>query len=308
MTAFLELTVDQYSKTAFDAFAAAADDFVISNARAMMWMSQLAYEAEKTSTIEAVGPLWGFSDVAPFIKRKDSLAASFDTSGLLGQREGAVVLAFAGTDPGIWETLATDFNIGREPDTDTHIGFQTALNAVQGELDNAIEISRRMDKPLYLTGHSLGAALAALAAVYAHAAGTRPKAVYGFGMPRLGGERFQADYDNIKGLGRITYRLVYGLDVVARIPMSTLGYRHIGRVLECESGQKFDAAKGWSPVASDVPDFSTEIAFTLVSGIIGLASGHAVSPTGPGVVGQLLKYLPQPIRDHVPDSYYNALS
>jgi hypothetical protein len=46
----------------------------------------------------------------------------------------------------------------------------------------------------------------------------------------------------------------------------------------------------------------------LASEIGGLISGHILSPSGPGTFGPLFKYLPQPIRDHLQDSYYNALA
>jgi len=273
-----------------------------------MWISQLAYETGKSQTIDAVRKLWGFTSVSSFIQHKVDVTASFDTCGILGERPDAVVLAFAGTDPAVWETLATDFNIRLTPNTDTHVGFQTALDAVRPDIDQATGKSRQTGKPLYIAGHSLGAALAVLGARYADSIGAPPKAVYVFGMPRAGGERFQTDYDSNPNLGPVTYRLVHGLDVVARIPMSAIGFRHVGRELECASGGKFDPTVPLSAIGSDVPEFSLGLAHALVSNIEGLFSRHVLSPPGPGTFGPLFKYLPQPIRDHLQDSYYNALA
>ncbi len=84
-------------------------------------------------------------------------------------------------------------------------GFRAAFKAVQPRVDEAAGISRRTGHPLFITGHSLGAALAALAGQHADTTGAAPRAVYVFGMPRAGGEKFQMDY-NIR-LGPITYRL-----------------------------------------------------------------------------------------------------
>jgi triacylglycerol lipase len=305
---FVELPIEEYSTTAFDNFDPAAGTFRIGNARALMWFSQLAYEGGKGATVKAVRQMWNFSSISSFNIPKIDIVASFDTAGIVGERADSIVLAFAGTDPAVWETLATDFNIRLTPDMDTHIGFQTAVDAARPEITRAITMSKQTGTPLYIAGHSLGAALAALAAHFATANGAPPKAVYAFGMPRVGGQRFQAAYNGDGTLGPVTYRLVYGLDVVARIPISAIGYRHVGRELECDSGKKFDASRPFSELGSDAPEFSLGLAHTLVSEIGGLLSGHILSPSGPGTFGPLFKYLPQPIRDHLQDSYYNALA
>jgi triacylglycerol lipase len=305
---FVELPIEQYSTTAFNNFDPAAGNFKIANARALMWFSQLAYEGAKGATIEAVRQTWNFASIFSFNIPKIDIVASFDTMGMVGERADAIVLAFAGTDPAVWETLATDFNIRLTPDMDTHIGFQTEADAARPEIIRAITMSKQTGKPLLIAGHSLGAALAALAARFAADDGAAPKAIYAFGMPRAGGQRFQAAYNGDGNLGPVTYRLVYGLDVVARVPMSAIGYRHVGRELECESGKKFDAERPFSELGSDAPEFSLGLAHTLASEIGGLISGHILSPSGPGTFGPLFKYLPQPIRDHLQDSYYNALA
>jgi triacylglycerol lipase len=305
VSTFVELAADQYSPVAFGAFEPGTSDFRIGNARALMWMSQLAYETGKPRTIETVGGLWGFANVTPFVRHKIGLAASFETCGIIGERSDAIVLAFGGTDPGVWETLATDFNIRPTADANTHAGFQAAMDAVRPEIEQAIDRSRQANKPLFIAGHSLGGALAALAAKYSDSNAAAPKAVYVFGMPRAGGERFRTDYN--ARLGGLTFRLVHGLDVVARVPMSGIGFRHVGRVLECGSGEKFDPAR-LSAIGSENPEFSLGLAHTLVSGIEGFLSGHVLSPAGPGTFGPLFKFLPQPIRDHLQDRYYTALA
>jgi triacylglycerol lipase len=301
----VELPPELYSAAAFAAFDPAAN-FSIGNARAMMWFSQLAYETGKPATVEAVAPGWGFTAVTPFVKRKVAIAASFETCGLIGERPDAVVLAFAGTDPAVWKTLATDVNVRLTADRDTHIGFQTALDAARPEIEQAVRQSRQGNKPLFVTGHSLGGALAALAAQHANGlpGAATPRAVYVYGMPRAGGERFSAAYN--AALGPSTYRLVHGDDIVARVPMSRLGYRHVGRLLACRSGERFDAAALTATVTDD-PQFSGTFLDSVAGGIAGIFRGDIFSPPGPGPVGPLLQLLPQAIRDHLPDRYYGAL-
>src|SRR5262249_54451343 len=78
-------------------------------------------------------------------------------------------------------------------------------------------------KPVWLTGHSLGAALATLAAAR-WAAGHRVQGLYTFGSPRVGNAAFAA---TVPGP---CYRFVNNNDVVTRLPPPGLfaGYRHVG--------------------------------------------------------------------------------
>ena len=56
MSTFVEIDPSEYDGAAFARFDAKADDFKIANARALMWLSQLAYEAHRKETIEEVAP------------------------------------------------------------------------------------------------------------------------------------------------------------------------------------------------------------------------------------------------------------
>jgi triacylglycerol lipase len=308
MTSFVEILPEEYDKDAFERFDASASDFKIDNARALMWFSQLAYETHRQDTIDAVSPKWNFTSVTPFSERKIGLKNSFETCGLIGERADAVILAFAGTDPGVWQNLVTDFTPVPEDGSDIHNGFRVAAKAAEPDVAKAIARCQLTGKPLFVAGHSLGAALAALAARQASAASVKPLAVYGFGMPRVGGPQFQASYD--ADLGDVTYRLVHGDDLVARVPPSRLltGFRHVGRLLRCAADTKFDGARPLSAVGLDEPNLSGVAPGTVQRGLAGLFSGHVLSPAGPGTFGSLFPFLPTPIRDHLQDSYWKALT
>jgi hypothetical protein len=308
MTSFVEILPEEYDKDAFKRFDASAPDFKIENARALMWFAQLAYETHRLSTIDAVAlGEWEFTSVAPFIQQKTSVTASFETCGLIGQRDKAVILAFAGTDPGIWQNLVSDFTPIPRAGSDIHDGFRVAAEAAQPQIDQAVQLCRQSGKPLFITGHSLGAAIAALAALRASNAGVPPRAVYTFGMPRVGGPLFAASYAD---LSKVTYRLVHGLDLVARVPPRKLltGFHHVGSLLQCGSGKKFAGALPLSEIGLDEPTLSGELTNTLSAGISGLLSGHVLGPKGPGTFGPMFPFLPQPIRDHLQDSYWKALA
>jgi hypothetical protein len=303
MSTLVEFPPDAYSETAFNDFNPDTAGFTIGNARALMWASQLAYENAKT--IAAVRQRLGFTSIAPFVEHKTSITGSFETRGIIGERPNAVVLAFGGTDPAVWETLATDAHFHPAPGSNTHAGFQVAVEGARAEIDQAIQLSRQTGKPLFVTGHSLGGALAALAAKRADAAGATPKAVYAFGMPRVGGEQFRTAYD--ARLGPTTYRLVHGVDIIARVPMSEIGFRHVGRVLQCDSAGRFDPSAPLSALGADQPRFLRGLVDILVGGVAGLLAGNVFQPMGLGTFGPLFKFLPPPIRDHLQDRYLAAL-
>ena len=88
--------------------------------------------------------------------------------------------------------------------------------------------------------------------------GGTPRGVYVYGTPRVGGERFRNDYN--ARLGDITYRLVHDDDIVARIPFSRIGFRHVGRMLACDSGEKFAASAPLSDRGCEAPQLVAPLA------------------------------------------------
>jgi hypothetical protein len=105
-----------------------------------------------------------------------------------------------------------------------HSGFRRALDSIAGEIETALA---GRSQPVFFTGHSLGAALATLAAGLLPAA-----AVYTFGSPRAGDAEFG------RSLGATpVYRIVNGADVFTRVPPPgwPYGFRHVGTriVLSC---------------------------------------------------------------------------
>lgn len=108
-----------------------------------------------------------------------------------------------------------------------HRGFAAALRRVWGDVAPALE---RVDLPVLYTGHSLGAALAILAA------GLRPpEAAYAFGAPRVG------DADFVASLGdTVVHRYVNCCDLVCRLPPRI--YRPAGRLHYIDAAGRMDDA------------------------------------------------------------------
>lgn len=108
----------------------------------------------------------------------------------------------------------TDWNGGR-----VHAGFLRALDQVGVALDTAVS---SIDIPILFTGHSLGAALATLAASL-YRSSNKVGALYTFGSPRVGDSEFAA---TLEGIDICRYRDC--CDVVTRVPPSEIGYAHVG--------------------------------------------------------------------------------
>jgi pimeloyl-ACP methyl ester carboxylesterase len=98
---------------------------------------------------------------------------------------------------------------------------------LKGDVDAAL--AARPGAKLIFAGHSLGGALAVIAASDAK---TDAAAVYTFGMPRAGNAGFVAGYNG--RLGDRTFRLVYGNDIVPMVPAEPFG--HVGRYLHSQGG------------------------------------------------------------------------
>jgi hypothetical protein len=161
-----------------------------------------------------------------------------DTQGFVGRAEGFVILAFRGSEP-INEHLRDwivnfQFEQTRDPlfTGEVHSGFSRSLSAAWGDVDQilhkALGAAQEVGAddpgvPLFITGHSLGGALATLASSRL-ASGEGPAragvlarlkhvATYTFGAPRVGSPDFCRSYKPF------TCRVVNDLDVVPQVPL-----------------------------------------------------------------------------------------
>jgi hypothetical protein len=140
------------------------------------------------------------------------------TRGYLGVCDTHAVLAFRGSDPVTLQTWLTDVvvrlvacdeYVGR-----VHLGFSSVLRQTWTKVEDVLESVR--DRPLFLTGHSMGGALAVLTVCRLATMNRPPVAVYTFGSPRVGDRAFCAGY-------RLpTYRIVNRLDLVPEMPLASL--------------------------------------------------------------------------------------
>jgi len=152
-----------------------------------------------------------------------------DTQAFLARTpnpDGAMILAFRGTESlKDWMT-DVDVNLVNGPGGKVHDGFLCALNTVWRRLLKLMDATREK-RSLWITGHSLGGALATLAAAKIRLEKDQAvSGLYTFGSPRVGNEDFARNFD--ADFYYQNYRMVNNNDIVPRIPFRWLSYRHTG--------------------------------------------------------------------------------
>jgi triacylglycerol lipase len=301
MTFPVELPTGSYLDAPL-ARATLASGYGFETARALAWLSQLAYETRDHDKVADVLKAWGLALVAR-LKSPAGVPGLTDTDGLVVSGWGATIIAFTGTDPLVAKDWLTDFRATLSPD-DIHAGFQAGVDAVWAQVLSALGQRGDSGERLFITGHSLGGALAAVTAhrLSRQIPAVEVDAVYTFGMPRCGGERFFGRYESL--LGARTYRFVHGDDVVPTLLQAQ--FRHVGRLLQCPHGGLFQGLRP-PDTASDEPRLAGSAGRTVRRTFAAIISMMVPASTQPGLLGWLYRWLPPSIGDHLPSRYLRAL-
>ena len=176
--------------------------------------------------------------------------AHFDepnTQAFMAQDDMSVYLSFRGTqEPTDWLTNAKFLPTTSELGVKVHSGFVDALDEVWAQIESRVVAA---GLPVTVTGHSLGAALASLAALRLAKKDQRIAAVYTYGQPRTGHSSFRKLYNSV--LGSDTYRFVNHIDLVTRVPLLLQGYQHVGTRMYFDGSEKFHADASFWRIARD---------------------------------------------------------
>jgi triacylglycerol lipase len=169
-------------------------------------------------------------------------------------RDGAQAYIFAndddavvvcrGTEPTDRNDLNADLSLGlvvAETVGRVHRGFKREVDDLWPRLEQALVSNTRT---LWFTGHSLGAAMAAICAGRCRLSHIRsnPRALYTFGSPRIGNRRY-VNYVHLEA-----FRWVNNNDVVARVPPAWLGYRHKGQEVYLNAYGQIRRLTSWQRV------------------------------------------------------------
>lgn len=175
--------------------------------------SRLAYE--KQPKIEETASKWGFTEV-------DTIKSGSMSAFVMSNRN-CVVLAFRGTDMFSLRDWVVDFRVGsvKVRQGSVHRGFYRAWSGMRRDVVGALNRHGADNKILWVTGHSLGGALAGM---YAYSEtferlifkGPRIHRIVTFGQPLFTDEALAGVMRN-EFVGRY-FRVVNDLDIVATIP------------------------------------------------------------------------------------------
>ena len=247
-----------------------ATAFDVGNARVLAELAFIAYEADKEKAKKSItykeeekGEVKG--------KFKMDWVQFFridETEALVTYNDTALILAFRGTSS--VEDALTDAKLklveGFKGNGKIHAGFKTGLDKIWNEVWNSMGRKRR-GRTIWITGHSLGGALALTAAArLKFEKNQRVAGIYTFGQPRVGDLAF-AEACN-KEFGQRYFRFVHNKDVVTRVPTRNVGFKHTGIFKYINSALQLDDTMTWDEITK-IP-YTEQISQILKLGIKGI--------------------------------------
>lgn len=208
---------DVIPSTAFS-FNSKEPGYSLENAMILADFSNLAY-FDKTFVNEQL-ELWGYK-LLYWLEDKES-----DAQGFVAGKDDYVIICFRGTNSitdvvyDVW-FLKTPAYAGQGK---VHKGFQKALESIWPQLIKKIDKNTR----LFVAGHSLGGAMAILAAHQLTLENYTVAGVYTYGSPRVGNRDFKKAYDEL--LKDKTFLHINFTDIVPTAPPEILGFAHPGKI------------------------------------------------------------------------------
>lgn len=156
-----------------------------------------------------------------------------DNFGFVAQSSQAVIISFRGTEQDCewredFDALAVPNQYGKGM---VHRGFQEQYSKIRASVIVALS-KANTHLPLWITGHSLGAALATLC--QADLAPVHDPLCYTWAGPRVGWIDFANWFDS---LNLECYRIVNEWDLVPQVPPVLLGYKFQGQQILIDGGK-----------------------------------------------------------------------
>ncbi len=257
-----------------------ANIFDMVNAWWLIEASTLVY-AEPDFVTEKFKQNAGFTDVKFFEnKTTQCFVANNEKFAIVVFRGSEARLREGDSDPGyIFADWMANFNFLPEAwdqGGNVHRGFKAALLEVWTDLEDYVSNLQKDNLKIWITGHSLGAALATLAADrYGNVQG-----LYTYGSPRVGDQDFKKDF-NVN-----TYRFVNNSDIVTKVPPPGM-YCHVGELKYIDSeGIIHDNTNRWERWSDEIQGKFNNVF-------------NALGQARKGFTEVLL----EPIVDHVPTLY-----
>lgn len=191
-----------------------------------LWLAELSRLVYRNPPAP-LPPNNSFPASVTYVRHSFFVSRATDTQAMLIEFNAAspfAVLVFRGTEQNP-KDIITDLEIGIHSFGNTkvsvHEGFMEALDSVWFKIEKELDA---LKLPVFFTGHSLGAALATLAAAR-RLLQKSPKAVYTFGSPRVGNSAFVA---SLSSIASAIHRVVDDEDIVTTLPPTDMGFMHAG--------------------------------------------------------------------------------
>jgi triacylglycerol lipase len=274
------LDYEYFKNSAQLPFRHASNVFDMVNAWWLIEAATLVY-AEKEFVTENFKKNAGLSEVKFFSgKSTQCFVAGNDQFAIVAFRGSEARLRESDADPRhVIADWMADFDFLPVPwdrGGKVHRGFKEALQEVWPGLEEYISNLLKNNRKIWITGHSLGAALATLAADRCE----NIQGLYTYGSPRVGDGEFKKNF-KVNG-----YRFVNNSDIATKVPPAGI-YRHVGEI-------RFIDSDGVIHDNTDrQPSWADEIQGQIKDVI------EALRQTGKGLTGALF----EPIVNHVPTLY-----
>ena len=212
------LSIAETAVADFDREALRFGSFSWQNALSLAVASDVAYRVDGDSVVELATEKWGFDGCDTFDRK--------ETQGFVCWDGESVVLSYRGTEKNLGDWIGNLKIKGKNSGHygKVHTGFYQAFHDAAADVRTLLSHAGATSKRLYLTGHSLGGALAVVAA--AEFLGIYPvEGIYTYGQPKLARKKMAAYFaEHYKGR---LHRFVNDEDIVPRIPPF---FRHIGKL------------------------------------------------------------------------------
>jgi hypothetical protein len=253
-----------YKEFDFTDLSKGLQDFDLQTALSLAKATNLVY-SDLSYIKEICVRRWGVQDLENFryLNNRER-----DTQAFMFKTKDFVIIAFRGSqEMQDWRTnvrtrfekfaIATSMEPLEEDTTppigQVHRGFQAAWKSVEEGVLKQLEIwgaGRKSDFPIFICGHSLGGALATVAAASLVKRGRKNiQGVYTFGQPRVGDLVFVNEISRV--LKGKVFRFVNNNDIVPRVPPPYLPwnptriYVHLGTTLYFNAFGSLVKQPGW---------------------------------------------------------------
>jgi hypothetical protein len=268
--------------------------------------SQLALTSAKLSAIAYIDTDITNTLVDMGFELVKMLGKVHDLSGFICKNTDSVFLVFQGTDIKDWKTIKEDLKFWhtRKNGVSYNDGFWDAYTQLCPEFINSIAI-KDIDSnllPVYITGHSLGGAIALITALNTEVF----SACYTFGAPRVCG---------LSGLKlakeKNIYKFIHENDIVPSLPLMIMGYTSPGQMVYITSDD--DLVTGWKAylyrITAQLIPLTKKCCFDIIEAIEDFLSGNQIESAIhiTGAVKELFFNFTGQIIKHLIDNYIDAL-